>query len=317
VKNASGAIVFGPAGEGIAPVSGTNSKEVFELEGNPTPSVTPTDQSSATGFGYDDGASESTFGLPNNWLDGTTPRTQRFTTLTAPEIDVSLGDTPVADDGGIDFGTIPTGGSSSISLTIANTGTANLTGIAASLSGTGSGSFSITTSPATQLAAPAGSTTVTVVFLPASQGAKTATLRITSNDDDENPYEITLTGNAASLLPEISVQQPAGSELVDGTAKRAFGTVKTGKAGLAKTFVIRNTGKAPLTSLSVTKAGTHAKDFIVTQPLKKTLAPGTSTTFKVTFKPTAAGVRNAALKIRNNDANENPFDIKISGLGAK
>lgn len=433
VRNASGAVVFGPAGEGIAPLAGTNSKEVLELEGHPTSSVTPTDKSSATAFGYDDGASESTFGLPNNWLDGTTPRTQRFTTLSAPEISVTLGSTPLADGGGIDYGTISSG-SSSISLTISNTGSADLTGIAASLAGTHSDEFSITTAPAATLAAPDGTTTLVVAFQPTSQGAKTATLRIASNDDDENPYDIILTGVSAPAVPEIavrlsggaefsdggshafgsaatgtttpvifsvlskgtasltgvsvsitgtnaadfkilsapattiaaldasditiafapltagtktavlsiasndgdenpfditlggtafatqpeiSVQQPARAELVDGTAKRTFGTVKTGKSGVAKTFVIRNIGNAPLTNLAVIKAGTHSRDFIVTQPPLKTLAPGTSTTFKVTFKPTAAGTRNASLRIRNNDANENPFDIKLSGLGAK
>ena len=41
VKNSAGQIVFGPAGEGVAPLRGTNSKEIFELEGHPTPSISP------------------------------------------------------------------------------------------------------------------------------------------------------------------------------------------------------------------------------------------------------------------------------------
>lgn len=47
------------------------------------------------------------------------------------------------------------------------------------------------------------------------------------------------------------------------------------------------------------------------------LAPGASTTFKVTFKPTAAGTRKAAIHIESNDADENPFDIKLGGEGVK
>jgi hypothetical protein len=37
----------------------------------------------------------------------------------------------------------------------------------------------------------------------------------------------------------------------------------------------------------------------------------------VTFKPKAKGNRNAAIHIRSNDADENPFDIKLTGLGKK
>lgn len=121
----------------------------------------------------------------------------------------------------------------------------------------------------------------------------------------------------AAAKPEISVQQPAGSDLTDGTAKRSFGTVKTGRTGVPKTFTIRNTGLANLTGIAITKNGPHAADFTVSVPAATTLAPGASTTFRVTFKPKAAGTRVAAIHIRNNDANENPFDIGLGGQGAK
>lgn len=78
IRNASNQNIYGPVGEGVAPLDGLSSREVFELEGHPTISVTPLMRSSSTEQGYDDGASESTFGSPNNWLDGTTPRTQNF-----------------------------------------------------------------------------------------------------------------------------------------------------------------------------------------------------------------------------------------------
>jgi hypothetical protein len=78
IRNASNQNIYGPVGEGVAPLDGLSSREVFELEGHPTTAVTPLMRSSSTVQGYDDGASESTFGSPNNWLDGTTPRTQNF-----------------------------------------------------------------------------------------------------------------------------------------------------------------------------------------------------------------------------------------------
>lgn len=121
---------------------------------------------------------------------------------------------------------------------------------------------------------------------------------------------------AGGFKPEIVVQQPAGSGLVDGKAKRTFGTVKVGRASVAKVFTIRNSGGATLTGLAVSKNGAHARDFITTAPMKTRLLPGESTTFKVTFKPGAKGTRNAAIHIKSNDADENPFDVSVSGLGS-
>ncbi|MDB4544412.1 lamin tail domain-containing protein [Akkermansiaceae bacterium] len=65
ITNASGTKIFGPAGEGIAPVSGVSGTEIFELENDPSPLVSSLDDSSTTVNGYDDGSSSSTFGSPN------------------------------------------------------------------------------------------------------------------------------------------------------------------------------------------------------------------------------------------------------------
>tara|TARA_R100000027_G_scaffold18483_1_gene13337 strand:+ start:37162 stop:41271 length:4110 start_codon:yes stop_codon:yes gene_type:complete len=65
--------VFGPVGEGIAPLTGVGGTEIFELEGNPVPSVSPLLAAADTPIvveGYDDG-SASTFGRPNSWNNDT------------------------------------------------------------------------------------------------------------------------------------------------------------------------------------------------------------------------------------------------------
>jgi hypothetical protein len=121
---------------------------------------------------------------------------------------------------------------------------------------------------------------------------------------------------AGPAKPEIVVQQPAGSGMTDG-GKKSFGTAAVGSPGKSKVFTIQNTGGAKLTGLAIKKDGSNAKDFVVTNPAKSTLAPGSATTFKVTFKPGAKGTRNAAIHIKSNDADENPFDIKLTGLGTK
>ena len=62
IRDASAALVFGPAGEGIFPLSGVGTTEVFKLEEDPSPQLTPF-------ASYNDGSS-STFGSPNVWSDG-------------------------------------------------------------------------------------------------------------------------------------------------------------------------------------------------------------------------------------------------------
>jgi len=112
---------------------------------------------------------------------------------------------------------------------------------------------------------------------------------------------------------EIVVNQPMGTNLVDGASKGRFGTVAVGKTGAAKVYTIKNTGFGKLTGLEVSKSGTHGKDFIITQPAKRSLAKGEKTTFTVKFKPSRVGTRKAEIHIKSNDSDENPFDISISG----
>ena len=200
-------------------------------------------------------------------------------------------------------------------FTISNTGNGNLTGIKLFRTGANSGDFTITSPPVTTLAKGA-KTTFRVRFKPTAVGIRRAALQILSNDPNESPFDIVLTGKGVKPAPEISVFQPAGSGLVDGRDRKAFGTVKVGRTGTTKTFVIKNDGNAPLTGLAASLTGSHARDFNVTRPLKTTLPPGASTTFRVSFKPTTTGNRSADLRIRSNDANENPFDVKLSGAGA-
>lgn len=214
------------------------------------------------------------------------------------------------------FGNLTVGKTSAVrSFTIRNSGDANLTGLAVSVSGTHGSNF-IITQPAAATLAPSETTTFTIAFKPSAVGLRSAVIQVASNDADENPFDINVSGTGLTPAPEIDVQQPAGSSQVDGTAKRAFGTVKvTASKGKVLTFTIKNTGTAPLTKLATSVSGKHKKDFIATKPKLASLAPNASTTFTVTFKPTAKGTRTAALKVSSNDADENPFDIKLSGLG--
>ncbi|MEO5914471.1 MAG: choice-of-anchor D domain-containing protein [Luteolibacter sp.] len=119
---------------------------------------------------------------------------------------------------------------------------------------------------------------------------------------------------AAESAPEISIKQSAVN-LSDGWNTTRFGNVKIRKTSVAKTFVITNNGTLDLTKIAVSKDGANKSEFFIAALGQNSLAPGTSTTFTVTFKPKATGKRAAAIHVKSNDADENPFDIKTAGTG--
>lgn len=216
----------------------------------------------------------------------------------------------------LSYGNLKLGTQSAISITIRNSGDKDLTGITTAVSGLQASDYQVSTPLATTLA-PDATTTFSVTFKPTAGGTRKTVLRILSDVPDEPPFTINLTGTCLLPVPEIGIQQPKGTNLIDGKTKRSFGTAKMQSKGKSTTFVITNTGDANLTGLSIVKTGNHPSDFIAKAPAKTTLAPGASTTFKVTFKPLATGTRKASLNIKSNDADENPFNISVTGLGTR
>lgn len=139
-----------------------------------------------------------------------------FTTLTpVPEIGLKQNTTAIADGGSYDFSYLQPSSNTDITFTIENTGTKSLaitTPIV--ISGTDADQFSVQSQPSSSVAV-SGNTTFIVRFAPTSIGNKTATISITNDDSDENPYDFTITGqgylpptvatNAVSSLKSTTV----------------------------------------------------------------------------------------------------------------
>ena len=106
----------------------------------------------------------------------------------------------------------------------------------------------------------------------------------------DTPWNGYTTVATTDLFPEISVEQPAGTLLASGSSTSVF-TPTLINGSTVNTFTIRNTGSGTLRDIAITKDGPHAADFTV-GTVPTTLAVGASTTFTVTFKPSAAGIRN-------------------------
>jgi hypothetical protein len=120
-------------------------------------------------------------------------------------VEVQPSNTNFPDGGSHDFGTAVTGSTRSVTFTLKNTGYNDLilTGTPkVVVSGTHGAMFVITAQPTSPITAPTGTTTFTVQFLPTSGGVKTAALSIPSNDVDESPFDINLTGTALAFTDD-------------------------------------------------------------------------------------------------------------------
>jgi hypothetical protein len=133
-------------------------------------------------------------------------------------------------------------------------------------------------------------------------------------------FSITLQSSPA---PEINIQGN-GNTIADGdmtpsTADHTdFGNVVVGTS-FTRTFTIQNVGSANLnltgSSPFVSISGANAADFSVTTAPTTPISPGGSTTFVITFTPSALGLRSATISIQNDDSDENPYDFAIQGNG--
>lgn len=133
------------------------------------------------------------------------------------------------------------------------------------------------------------------------------------NGEDNN-----LWGNAGAAyafsIPRPVIGVKLGSfALTNNAGTLNLGKIETGKKARAKTFTIQSLGWSDLSGLRVVASGKQRRDFKITQPASKTLAPDTSTTFRVTFRPRAKGNRKATLLIHSNAPKSNPFVLNVNG----
>jgi hypothetical protein len=119
---------------------------------------------------------------------------------------------------------------------------------------------------------------------------------------------------ANPLAPLITVEQPAGNPLPSGSYLVHFRTSLIG-TGTPLTFTVRNTGRLALSSFAITFDGANSNDYAVTTAPATAVAAGASTTFTVTFTPSAGGARLANLSIASNAAAKNPFKLRLTGNG--
>jgi len=228
-----------------------------------------------------------------------------------PEADVYTGspEVEVPDGGGISV-QCPLGQDIDTTFLIRNPGEANLelTGSPKVTIAGDVDQFRVLTQPSSPVS-PSGVTSFVIRFSPTSIGRKTAAITIVSNDLNENPYDITLTGNLDP--PEIQIV-----DVTDG-GTWDFGLIRVGQSQQWP-FMIQNVGEADLIlngNPRVQITGDEMGQFFVEEQPDGTVGGGGYTFFIIRFSPVAEGPATAQVSIQNNDADENPYNFTLMGTG--
>ena len=123
--------------------------------------------------------------------------------------------------------------------------------------------------------------------------------------------------DAISCAPEINIRHIenniASGDIFD------MGTVEVGSISVNYRFRIENLGTSNLTLLGNPKVqlqGAHTSDFILVQnQVVSPIEPGSGRVFDLKFSPSQMGTREASLVIYNDDSDENPYIIHLTGQG--
>ncbi len=107
-----------------------------------------------------------------------------------------------------DYGSVPVGSNADKTFIISNTGDTTLVVNSTSFIGTHANQFTIMSGGGAFNLAPNASRNLVARFAPNAMGVKNATLRLASNDPDENPFDVALTGSAGNNPPIVQNSLP-------------------------------------------------------------------------------------------------------------
>jgi hypothetical protein len=220
-----------------------------------------------------------------------------------PQVNVSLsGDGTqtgfYASSPAMNFGTVPTGTSLSLTVNIINGGTTSET--VSSTVPPPAGPFTVTGLPSGTIA-PGGSATATVTYRPTGAGSDSSSFTV--NAADSTSVTVNLSGTAVTGQGTLS----AAATTAD------FGSVPLGQQA-TQTIDITNTGNLPLT---MTGSGPPGLPFGVPDPVATglPLGPGYDLQVPVTFTPTNQGPATDTYRFTATDGQHPPQTVTITLTG--
>lgn len=263
------------------PTSAINSNDSFDIPSDDTDEATVTITLSGTG-----------------------------TVIQVPDINVTDSVLP-ADDLQLAFGDVLQGTAADETFTVSNTGTAALTiGNIANANMLAAPFSLFNDSCSGQTVAVAASCSLTVRFAPTAATISNDSFDIPSDDPDENPVTLNLSGTGIStviLAPEISLND-----------QLSFGYVATA-ASSDKTITISNDGTADLSIGNIAQANALDAPFSILNDncSAQIVAAAASCTLTLRYEPVSAGSFNDSFDVPSNDADEASITINVSGTSGE
>ena len=197
----------------------------------------------------------------------------------------------------VNFDPIVAGQTGEQTITITNTGTADLE--ITDIKGEGDVA-GLTFDTVMFTVEPGGSRTVTVTFPSSTAGTFSGNITISSNDPDRATQTLSVSVIVQPPpVPAISVQQSA----VD------FGTIDAGQTG-EQTITIENTGTALLEITGIEGEGDVSG--LTFDDTMFTVEPGDSRSVTVTFPSSTAGTFSGNITISSNDPNSGTSTLSVS-----
>ena len=219
-------------------------------------------------------------------------------TLAQPDPDIASSTTS------LDFGAVTVNTSSDAVVTLTNTGSQVLS--VSNLTLTDTAYSLVSPTPPFDIAAGGGTQDVTIRFTPTTETTYNASLDVTSNDPDENPYNIALTGLGAPVPPD----EP---DIALDRTDLDFGLVEANTTS-DSTVTISNTGTQPLTISDLQVTG---NSFSVIDPAAPLDIPvGSSQAITLRFSPVVTGPQSGSLLVSSNDPDQGAVSVSLAGTGA-
>jgi hypothetical protein len=186
-------------------------------------------------------------------------------------------------------------------VTVSNSATASLAITTIAIAGANSSDFNQNNncpfSPNTL--APGASCQLSATFSPTASGPRKSAINVTDSSGGSRVILLTGVGTAVQLSP----------------ASLSFPSQSVGTSGTPQTVTLSNLGSSPMNIWQMALRGANAADFSQSSTCGATLAAGSSCGITVTFTPSAAGTRSAALLI-SDDGGGSPQAVSLSGIGS-
>jgi trimeric autotransporter adhesin len=187
------------------------------------------------------------------------------------------------------------------SISLKNTGSANLSITAIQLTGNYPNQYIQTNNCGTSLAAGA-TCTISVQFAPINLGSITAAVTLTDNASN-SPQTASLSGTGTSS-PSVSLSPTS----------LAFGNQAGGTISSVQSISLRNTGNGVLSITSISLTGGYPNQYIESNNCGTSLAAGAGCMINVQFAPINVGSITAVVTLGDNAGNS-PQSVPLSGTG--